>query len=433
MADKFDVIVVGAGPSGLSTAYLLAKAGLDVIIIERGDHPGTKNVMGGVLYRQPTEELLPKFWEHAPVERPIVEQRMWLMDEESVVTLGYRSKGYGKEPYNNFTVLRARFDRWFAEQVVDAGALLITETVVEDFLYDGSKIVGVKTGRPEGEIKANVIILAEGVNSLLTQKCGLQKDGINSSQLAVAVKEIVALPKEKIEDRFNLEEGEGATIELVGHNTMGMMGTGFIYTNKDSLSVGCGVLISQLVEKEGLNPNELLEHMKSHPALTKLLEGGETQEYLAHMIPEGGFRAIPKLYRDNVLVVGDAAMLCNGIHREGSNLAMTSGKFAAETIVAAHEKGDYSAGMLSEYQRKLENSFVLKDLKKYQNVGLVMEKNRQFFEFYPHAINSALEEFLTIDSVPKKEKQKKIWEDITSHRSKYELIKDLYRGWRMMG
>ncbi|MBO8169923.1 MAG: FAD-dependent monooxygenase [Thermoanaerobacteraceae bacterium] len=433
MSEKFDVIIVGAGPAGLSAGYILAKNGLNVIIFERGDHPGTKNVMGGVLYRQPTEEIIPRFWEKAPVERPIVEQRLWLVDEESVVTIGYRSKGFGEEPYNNFTVLRAKFDRWFAEQVADAGGLLITETVVEDLLYDGSRVVGVKTGRPEGDVRGNVVILAEGVNSLLTQKAGLQKDGINSSQLAVAVKEIIALPKEKIEDRFNLEEGEGVTIELVGHSTMGMMGTGFIYTNKDSLSVGCGVLISQLVEREGLNPNELLEYMKSHPAVKKLLQGGETQEYLAHMIPEGGYRAIPKLYRDNVLVVGDAAMLCNGVHREGSNMAMISGKFAAETVLAAHERGDYSEGMLSAYQRKLENSFILKDLKKYQNVGLVMERNPQFFKFYPHAINAALEEFLTVDSIPKKEKQRKIWNYITSRRSKYEIVKDMYRGWRVLG
>ncbi|WP_366923380.1 FAD-dependent oxidoreductase [Metallumcola ferriviriculae] len=433
MSDKFDVIIVGAGPSGLAAGYMLAKEGMDVIIVERGDHPGTKNVMGGVLYRQPTEEIIPKFWEKAPVERAIVEQRMWLVDKESVVTLGHRSKGFGTEPYNNFTVLRAKFDRWFAEQVVDAGALLITETVVEDFLYDGSRIVGVKTGREQGDIRANVIILAEGVNSLLAQKVGLQRDGINSSELAVAVKEIITLPKEKIEDRFNLEEGEGATIELVGDSTFGMMGTGFIYTNKDSLSVGCGVLVSQLVEHEGLNPNEILEHMKSHPAVKPLLQGGESNEYLAHMIPEGGYRAMPKLYRDNVLVVGDAAMLCNGIHREGSNMALTSGKFAAETVIAAHQRGDYSAGMLSEYQSKLEKSFVLKDLKKYQNVGVVMERNRHFFSFYPHAVNAALEEFLTVDSVPKKEKQQRIWNEVTSQRSKYEIIKDLYRGWRVMG
>ncbi len=433
MSEKFDVIIVGAGPSGLAAGYILAKAGLDVVIFERGDHPGSKNVMGGVLYRRPTEEIIPKFWEKAPVERAIVEQRLWLVDKESVVTLGYRSKGFGKEPYNNFTVFRARFDRWFAKQVVAAGALLITETVVEDLLYDGSRVVGVKTGRDQGEVYGNVVIIAEGVNSLLAQKAGLQKDGINSSRLAVAVKEIIAMPKEKIEERFNLEEGEGATIELVGHSTMGMMGTGFIYTNKDSLSVGCGVLISQLVEHEGLSPNEVLEHMKSHPAVKRLLAGGETNEYLAHMIPEGGYRAIPKLCRDNVLVVGDAAMLCNGIHREGSNMAMISGKYAAETVIAAHERGDFSQGMLSEYRRKLENSFILKDLKKYQNVGLVMERNRQFFSFYPHIINAALEEFLTVDSIPKKEKQQKIWNDITAERSKYQIVKDLYRGWRVLG
>ncbi|WP_258361040.1 FAD-dependent oxidoreductase [Moorella sulfitireducens] len=432
MALRFEVVIVGAGPAGLAAAITLARAGVEVIIFERGEHPGSKNVMGGVLYRHPTETIVPRFYQEAPLERPVVEQRLWLLTDEAALTLGYKSMTFAGEPYNAFTVLRARFDRWLAEQAVAAGALLINETVVEDLLWEKDRVVGVRAGRAEGDVRAEVVILAEGANSLLTQKAGLKKDGINTNQLAVAVKEIIALPREKIEDRFNLEEGQGCTIELLGDATKGMMGTAFIYTNKDSLSVGVGVLLSSLVRRR-LNPNDLLEHLKSHPMVRRLLTGGESKEYQGHLIPEGGYRAIPKLYGNGVLVAGDAAMLVNGIHREGSNLAMTSGLLAAKTILAAREKGDYSAANLAPYREMLAESFVLQDLQKYQRAPFFFDQNPHFFTLYPQLLSRAAREFLTVDNVPKGEKQKRIWREITAERSRIQLAGDLYHFWRVMG
>ncbi|WP_028306651.1 FAD-dependent oxidoreductase [Desulfitibacter alkalitolerans] len=432
MTEKFDVIVVGAGPAGISTALLTARAGLNTILIERGDFPGSKNVMGGVLYRHPTEQIVPGFYKAAPLERHIIEQRLWILDKDSAVTLGYKTSRHGSEPYNAFTVLRARFDRWLADKAVEAGALLITETVVEDLIIKNEKVIGVRTGRPQGDVYGNVVVLAEGVNSMLTQKAGLKKDRLKTTELAVAVKEVIALPKEKIEDRFNLEQGQGVTIELVGESTRGMVGTGFIYTNTDSISVGVGALLSQVVRRE-VNPNDLLEHLKNHPLVKPLLVGGETKEYLGHMIPEGGYHSIPKLYGSGLLVVGDAAGFVNGIHREGSNMAMLSGKMAAETIIDAHNVGEFDERALSHYEKKLEESFILKDLRKYQNASGFFETHDYFFSIYPQLVNDAAHEFTTIDSIPKKEKQNKIIRDITSRRSKIQLIKDMYRGWRVLG
>ncbi|MGF7185253.1 electron transfer flavoprotein-quinone oxidoreductase [Desulfitispora alkaliphila] len=433
MTEKFDSIVVGAGPAGIAAAYTMAKAGLNVVMIERGDHPGAKNVMGGVLYRQPTEELFPEFWkaDDVPLERHLVEQRVWVLDEDSAVTMGYKTQNYGEEPYNNFTVIRGRFDRWLADRAVEAGALLITETVVEEFLYDGDKVIGVRTGRDQGDLHADVVICAEGVNSLLTQKAGLQKH-IATDKIAVAVKENIALPKGVIEDRFNIEGDQGATIELVGNNTLGMLGTGFIYTNKDSLSVGVGAILSQVAEN-GIAPYQLLEHMKKHPMVKPLLQGGEIKEYLAHLIPEGGYDYVPKLYADGLMIVGDAAMLCNGFHREGSNLAMTSGRFAAETVIEAKEQEDYSVKVLSKYKKKLEDSFVLKDLKKYRHAGSFFEANPHFFTSYPGLLNYAAKELTTVDSTPKREKQQKIIRKVKKERSLYNISKDLFRAWRVMG
>lgn len=432
MNQKFDVIVVGAGPAGIAAAYVAAKAGLKVIIFERGDHPGAKNMMGGVIYRQPTEQIIPEFWKKdAPLERHLVEQRAWLLDKNSAVTIGYKSSLYGEEPYNNFTVLRAKFDRWFAQQAMAAGALLINETVVEEFIHDGDKIIGVKTGRDEGEVYGSIVILAEGVNSLLAQKSGLQKH-LATNKLAVAVKEIIALPKGTIDDRFNVEGEQGVTIECYGESTKGMMGTGFIYTNRDTISVGVGAMISDMLKKK-IAPYELLDHFKQHPLVKQLLAGGEVKEYLAHMIPEGGYKALPRLYGNGVMVVGDAAMLVNGIHREGSNLAMISGKYAAETAIRAIEKGDVSANGLAEYKNKLAKSFVLKDLKKYQHIGTLAEENPHFFTLYPKLANYAANQLTKVDSVPKKEKQRIILAEVKKRRPLWKVSRDMFKAWRAMG
>lgn len=426
--EKFDLIVVGAGPAGLGAAYTAAKAGLKTIVFERGEYPGSKNVMGGVLYRQPTESVFPDFWRQAPLERPVVEQNYWFLSEDASVRIGYRSADFGKEPYNNFTVLRARFDRWLGQETEKAGALLITETLVEELLREEDRVVGVRTGRPDGELRAPLVILAEGVNSLLVQQLGL-RDDIAPQHLAVSVKEIISLPSEKIEDRFGLAKGQGAVIELVGDPTGGILGTGFLYTNKESLSIGVGAILSDMVKRKW-NPNDLLERLKQHPSIKPLLEGGEMQEYMAHLIPEGGFRAMPALSAPGVLVVGDAAMLVNGMVREGSNLAVVSGKLAAETAVEAHNSGDFSNRTLGRYRDRLQNSFVLQDLHKFRNTTAMFEENPQFFTDYPEMMTDLLHEFFLVDSVPKKDKFRLMFDRLRKRRSYGRLAGDLYKLWR---
>jgi len=112
MGLKYEVAVVGAGPAGLAAAITLARAGVEVVVFERGEYPRTKNVMGGVLYSRPLNDLLPGFYKEAPLERPATEQRLWMLTEDSALTLGFKSPAFNQEPCNAFTVLRARFDRW---------------------------------------------------------------------------------------------------------------------------------------------------------------------------------------------------------------------------------------------------------------------------------------------------------------------------------
>jgi electron transfer flavoprotein-quinone oxidoreductase len=426
--EKFDVIVVGAGPAGLSCAYLLVKEGLKVVVIERGDFPGSKNVMGGVLYRQPTEEIFPGFWREAPLERHIVEQRAWVLTEQSAFKFAHRHQAFAEEPYNAFTVLRARFDKWLGQKAREAGVLIVPETVVESAIKEGDQVVGVHTGRPDGDLYADVVIAADGVNSLLAQSLGLREE-IPADQAALAVKEVIALPREVIEDRFNVTGDQGVTIEAYADASWGMVGTAFIYTNRDSLSIGCGALISQLVER-GVEPNDLLEHLKSHPMVAPLLEGGEIREYLAHLIPEGGLHGMPKLSTHGLLVIGDAAMMVNSMHREGSNLAMASAQFATQAVLRAKEWNDFSADSLAYYDQLVRDSYMHKDLYKYRNMARFFETHPAFFSLYPDLLNEAAREILTVDGVSKRTKQRRIFWDALRRRMPWRMALDFYGAWR---
>lgn len=430
--ERFDVIVVGAGPAGLSAAYLLARAGVSVVVIERGDFPGAKNVMGGVMYRWPISEILPDFARGAPLERHIIEQRAWLLSADAAFTLGHRSMGFDREPFNAYTVLRSRFDRWMGQQVRAAGALIVPETLVETVLRaDDGRVIGVRTTRGEGDLHADVVIAADGVNSVLAQAAGLRR-AHRPEQLATAVKEIIALPASSIEARFGVVGNQGVTVELFGDATMGMVGTGFIYTNRESVSVGVGATIRDLNDR-GVNPNDLLEHLKAHPAVAPLLEGGETREYMAHLIPEGGLRAMPKLSTGGMLVAGDAAMMVNSLHREGANLAMHSGQLAAQAVLRAREQRDFSARSLAYYDRLVRRSIIYHDLRKYRDLASFMEHHHEFFDFYPDLLNYAASQMLTVSGMSKRRRQRAIFAEARRRRPLWRMACDLFRFWRTIG
>ncbi len=432
MEEKFDAIVVGAGPAGSAAALVMARAGLSVVLIERGEFPGSKNLFGGVLYRKQIEEFVPEFWKErgAPVERYIVEQRIWMMSKQSMVAFSHRNEAY-MDPPNCFTGLRVKFDQWFAAKAVEAGAIPVYETVVTDVIREGGKVVGVKTDREDGDLYADVVVIADGVNSLLGKAMGVHKEW-NPDQVSLAVKEVISLPKEKIEDRFNVEGDEGVTIEFMGETSLGMAGMGFLYTNKDTISLGVGVMVNHLREKR-IKPYALLDAVKQHPSIRKLIQGGETKEYSGHLIPEGGYHSIPALSGDGWCITGDAAQLVNFVHREGTNLAMTSGRFAAEAIIEAKQSGDFSANQLKRYDEKVRESFVMKDLKKYKGMHqLLKEENPELlFDKLPHAVNEAAYQMFLIDGVPKADKQKmamKLIKDAAG--GTMGMVKLGYKGWR---
>mgnify|MGYP001592801019 FL=1 len=381
--------------------------------------------MGGVLYSHMMAEIIPEFWKDAPLERPIIEQNLWIMGKESVVKTGYKDMEWSKAPYNNFTVFRGKFDQWFAKKCVEVGTLIVNETVVKECLMENNKVVGVRTDRPDGDIFSDVVVLADGVNSLLGKSLGFHKEW-RKDQVALCVMEELKMSSDKIEERFNLDKGMGATIEIFGDTTLGMVGTAFIYTNKDHISIGCGALLSQMYEKR-VEPYELLEYIKNHPMVKPLIAGSQPCEYYAHLIPEGGYKSIPKLVDDGVIVIGDAAQFVNGIHREGSNMGMTSGRFAAETIIRAKGTNDFTKSTLSNYEDLIKESYITKDLKKYKNASSTMENNGAYFNHYMPALNKSVSEMLTVDGESKSKKQKLIVKHMTKGRSMFTAALDIFK------
>lgn len=424
MSLKYEAIVVGAGPAGITAAYELARRGWDVLLIERGPYPGSKNVMGGILYTYPLREIIPNFWEKAPLERPILEQRYMLLDDDGHVAFAFRDPSWS-DPPNAFSVLRAKFDQWYAAQAVAQGALLINETTVTELIVEDERVVGVRVDRPEGEVYADVVILADGANSLLAKQIGFHQEWL-PEEVALAVMEVLSLPKDTIEMRFNIGALEGVSIEMLGEATLGLPGMAWLYTNKESLSIGVGVTLSSLREAR-MKPYELLERLKAHPTVQRLIEGSKPEEYLAHLIPEGGYRSIPRLVGHGVVVTGDAAQFVNAVHREGSNFAILSGKLAAEVVDEALSLGDTSENVLVRYRDRAMRGVIGADLKKYADTIPLLEKNPHYLKHYMPRLHGALRELFTVDGIPKKEKQKRMIELLTADRGKLGAARDVWR------
>ncbi len=434
-----DVIVVGAGLSGTTAALVLARAGLSVIVLERGKYPGAKNLFGGIFFSTILNKLIPDFWNHAPIERHIVKRRFVYLTPETEVGFDFRSERFNQPPYNNtFTVLRAKFDRWFAEQAEKAGAQIYNGVVVDDFLYENGKVAGVKTrGSTEDtydELRANVVICAEGANSLLAEKANLRggNSKMSSRNRAASVKEVISLPEGAIEERFNVSGFEGVAIEYFGDAVKGMIGAGFVYTNKDVVSIGVGCSIDEL-EKSGITLYDLLDHFKEHLAIKDLIKGGTVLEYSAHMLPEDSYDNMPALVTDGLILVGDAAGLAdNSFYHEITNFAMASGLYAAETVIELNKNKNFSKSSLSLYLKKLKNSFVLKDMKQYRNFTKFLHKNKQFLTTYPQTFCDLLVEYFTITGSPKSEIKKRVMLEGLKKINIFKFIIDLLKAARNM-
>lgn len=428
--EHFDVIVVGAGPAGSAAALITARAGLKVLLIERGEYPGAKNVSGAVFYGGAIlNELIPDWCEQAPLERYICRRDMALMSPTTAVSLDFRTAGanYVEAPYNGFSILRPKFDRWFAAQAEAAGAFLLTSTVVDDVIKDGDQVVGVKVRREQGEVRGNVVIACDGVNSWLARKAGRQRE-LHAHEISLGVKEVLGLDEALIRERFHLSGNEGMALEYVGAITEKVRGGAFLYTNKNSLSLGVIGQLSSLVESQK-RPYELLEVFKAHPAVAPLVRGGTLREYSAHLIPEAGFSMMPRLFSDGMLVAGDAAAFClaAGLYLEGINYAMQSGLAAGQTAIEAAGRQDYSRYFLARYMERLRERNVFTDFQSYRHTPAFVNGER-FQNLYPEMVAHATEMLFRVDAAGKKKIVPllgKTMRDLGVKRS--HVLQDLYK------
>ena len=424
---EFDAIVVGAGLAGSAAAMVMAREGLNVALVERGKKPGGKNYFGGAIYTHAIAEVLPDFMEKKPkFERPVTEAGFWFLAEDGLTKMVTQGGKLSAEPADAYTALRADFDLWWAEQAQDAGALLIPKTTVVDFIRaaDGA-VVGVTTDRPEGEIYAPLVIISEGVNNILTQKLGLIDHDLEPAHQALAFKQVISLSAKDINARFGLPDSDhGVAVSVLGDVSLGLPGMGFVYTNAKTISVGLGVMLDTLAEYQ-LRPYEILQRYLKHPVIAPLVADGQLLEYGGHLIPEGGWHDMPQLYTDGALVTGDAASMVNALHWEGTNMAIISGKLAAETALEAHNQGDFSAQTLSGYESRLKEGFILKDMKQYRRFSRFLETHPEFMGTYPAFLNDALGGFFSAYGKPKRQLFTEIYQSLTGRRSLFQAAGDM--------
>ncbi len=396
-----DAVVVGAGPAGSAAALALARAGRDVILVERGAFPGAKNVYGGVVYGRILDKVVPRWWTEVPVQRWVTRRATMLMTATQALTVDLRTSAWDHPPYNGMTTYRADFDSWLAGKAVASGARLVTSTVVTGLLRDASgRITGVRTDRPGGEIRAKIVIACDGVNSFLAKEAGLLPRA-DPAHMTLGVKETLALPRDVIDERFGLAGDQGMDIEMVGC-TSGIAGGGFLYTNLDTVSLGVVVGLNGLVAAK-VRPEELIARLKAHPGIARYLRGAQLKEYSAHLIPEGGYRAMPRLALDGMLVAGDAASMClaAGLWLEGVNFAIGAGLAAGRTAAEAIAAGDTSARGLAGYRRRLAASFVLADHKRLRNAADIVLADRMQQQYPGLACDFVQQVFTIINPTPK--------------------------------
>lgn len=395
----FDAIVVGAGCAGCVAAYTLASAGKSVLVVERGESAGSKNMTGGRIYTHSLAKVFPNYQE-APLQRKVTHERISLISPDSNFTIDYAARELEEAGKESYTVLRGPFDQWLAEQAENAGAEFIYGIAVEDLIIENGKVRGINAYGDE--ITADVTILADGVNSLLTSKAGLSKKAPAIHQVAVGAKETIELPADVIESRFLCNPGEGASWLFAGDCSNGIIGGMFVYANQESVSVGVVATMSEVL-KQDIPVYQMLENFKNRPEIKPLIAGGKTVEYSGHVVPEGGLKMMPEIVGDGVIAAGDSAMMCLnlGYTVRGMDFAVGAGQIAGQAAIKALDAGDTSKAGLSCYKTMLDNSFVMREMKMYQDAPQFLEDCPRMFRGYPEMIRDIMTPLFMVDGEPR--------------------------------
>jgi len=353
--DKVQCVVVGAGPAGSACALSLARKGIETVLLERGQRAGEKNVASFVLMTPVLDRLIPDFRDEAPLERLVSDHSFIYLGEKDLLQLRWRLNEHTEKGLA-YTAYRSKFDAWFAEKAREAGAELLTGVLVTDLIMENGRVAGVRIG--DEELRADVVVGADGIHTVVGRASGLVEDDPRTYMLGV--KEILDLPPEVLEERFQLAAGEGICLEMGGYAVEDIMGVSSLYTNKDSISLAIFGWVDKIKEL-GIDLHDRLGLLKQHPYIASLIAGAEMREYQAHIISNGGRMDFGKLYSDGVLLCGEAGGFMSFSY-VGVPPGMLSGMMAAETIAQARKKYDYSADALSIYITYLEKTGLARTL-----------------------------------------------------------------------
>ena len=380
---EVDVLIVGGGPAGLSTALRLSQLQkqrggepMSIAVLEKAREAGAHILSGAVLDPSTLRDLIPDFEaKGAPLATPVQFDHVYFLTERSkirfpIVPPPLRNHG-------NYIISLSAFVKWLAEQVEGEGIDFFTGFAGQDVLMDGMRVVGVRTGdrgigkhgehkatfEPGVDIHAKVTIFCDGVRGNLTKtliaRLGLGKDR-EPEQFAVGVKELWEIPRDRI--------APGTVIHTMGYPLKhDEFGGAFIYALPDGrLSLG---LVTGLDYADPLfDPHIAFNRLKLHPLVAALIDGGTLVRYGAKALPEGGWNTIPRTYMDGGLIAGDAGGFMNSMRLKGIHLAMRSGMLAAETAFEAIRTGDTSEAGLKRYQERIDASPIRAELYPVRNV-----------------------------------------------------------------